>query len=70
MYVIYLRTGHRTTIEAASFTKTDDEVLFYEGDPKRQRNQKPNYEAAVAAFRHEEIAGFAHRDHVVDDPAT
>lgn len=63
-YVIYLRNGDTTTIRAGSFTKTKFEVLFYEENIERERNQDPSFDDAVAVFLHDEIAGFAVADHV------
>ena len=64
MYRVYLRSGTTVTIDADSFSKTEYEVLFYDGEPKRQRNQNPDYEKAVAVFRHEELAGFVENSRV------
>ncbi len=60
-YVIFLQDGNATTITADSFTKTRYEVLFFEGEVPRKRNDQPQYEDAVAAFTHDKIAGFAKR---------
>lgn len=63
-YVIFLRNGNATTIQAGSFTKTQYEVLFFEGEVQRYRNDNPNYEAAIASFTHEELAGFVQKDYL------
>ena len=63
-YVIFLQNGHAITIQADAFAKTSYEVLFYEGEVQTYRNDKPKFEAAVASFRHEELAGFAQKDAV------
>lgn len=61
-YVIFLKNGHALTIRAGAFTKTAYEVLFFEEEIVRGRNDKPKYEAAVASFMHEELAGFARKE--------
>lgn len=63
-YVIFLQNGNATTITADSFTKTPYEVLFFEGEVKRRRNDDPNFEAAVAVFLHDQIAGFVQKNHM------
>lgn len=61
-YVVFLKNGHAITLQADAFTKTSYEVLFYEGDIETYRSDKPKFEAAVASFRHEELAGFARKE--------
>lgn len=63
-YVIFLQDGNATTITADSFAKTRYEVLFFEGDVPRTRNDQPKYEDAIAAFTHDKIAGFVKRDNL------
>lgn len=63
-YVIFLKDGNATTITADAFTKTPYEVLFYEGDVPRRRNDDPNFEAAVAVFLHDQIAGFVQKQNL------
>jgi hypothetical protein len=63
-YRVFLRTGAAVTVRAGAFTKNKDEVLFFEDEVARERNDEPVFEHVVAAFRHEELAGFARTDHL------
>jgi hypothetical protein len=61
-YRIFLRTGAAVTVRAGAFTKNKYEVLFFEDEVSRERNDEPVFENVVAAFRHEELAGFVRAD--------
>lgn len=64
-FVLFLTNGHVVTIQAGAFTKTKHEVLFFKDEIERYRSDEPRYEAAVAAFNHDEIVGFSRKDAVV-----